>query len=200
MIAFKGFTGELKSVLGNGREESCSFKPGITMTETECKTGRNGYHCCENPFECLSFYSLNGKNRFFRVEAAGNINEDGAGRIACTRITLLEELDPWKMAYYGMKYIIEHPDREKWQQDHGSVTVAMDSARACSPGQIAIARGRTPKVKGPSGSILGLLADGPLGIEAAKILMVKECQAGRWLRLDGNRLVMEEAENEEKAG
>ncbi len=200
MIAFKGFTQDLRSVLGNGREESCSFKPGITMTETECKTGRNGYHCCENPFDCLSYYSLNGKNRFFRVEASGDINEDRYGRIACTRITLLEELDTWKMAFYGMKYIIEHPDREKWQQDYRIVTVAMDSARAYGPGQIAIARGGNPKVEGPAGSILGLLADGPLGIDAAKLLLTKESQAGRWLRLSGNKVVMEEMKDEEKAG
>lgn len=200
MTAFKGFTKDLKSVLGNGRDETCSFEPGTTMTETECKTGHNGYHCCENPFECLRFYSLNGKNRFFRVEASGDINEDGEERIACTQITLLEELTSWKMAFYGMKYMIEHPDREKWQQSHGTVTVAMDSAEAHAPGQIAIARGRDPKAKGPAGSILGLLVDGPLGIEAAKLLLVTEEQEGRWLHLTGNKTVMEQIEDEEKTG
>ncbi len=55
-------------------------------------------------------------------------------------------------------------------------------------------------MEGPAGSILGLLADGPLGIDAAKLLLTKESQAGRWLRLSGNKVVMEEMKDEEKAG
>lgn len=199
MIAFKGFTQGLKSIWGNGKEETCCFSPGITLEETGSKTGRRGFHCCENPFECLSYYPLDGKNRFFKVEAAGDINEDGSERIACTKITLLEELDAKKLALYGMKYIIEHPDRERWEQWRGSVTVARDHAEAKQEGHIAIARGNDPRVKGPEGSILGILVDNGSGITGAKMFIPKADQAGKWFRLTAGRMV-EEAQDEKEAG
>ena len=33
MIAYKGFSKDLKSIMGNGKPETCSFQPGSTMTE-----------------------------------------------------------------------------------------------------------------------------------------------------------------------
>lgn len=187
MIAFKGFNQELKSVRGNDRNETCSFSPGITLEEKNSKTGQSGFHCCENPFECLAYYPMNGYNRFFMVEAAGDINEDRSERIACTKITLLKELDAKSLALYGMKYIVEHPDREKWRQNRGSVVVREDKAEAEKEEYIAIARGPEPRVKGPAGAILGLLVDRGKGIESAKLIVVSEQQAGKWLRITKDR-------------
>ncbi len=197
MKAFKGFTSDLMSRLGNGDKEKCTFQPGITMTEESSKTGRGGYHCCENPFDCLTYYALDRKNRFFKVEAAGSIDEDEQGRIACTKITLLEELNPLGLALEGMIYMIEHPGREKWQQNHLNVTVAADVAEAKETGQIAIARGEDPQVKGPVGSILGILKeeDG-VGIVESKLFIVNSGQADRWLTIGAGRK-LEEVPDEE---
>lgn len=189
MIAYKGFSHKLTSVMGNGRKEKCSFEPGSTMTETECKTARNGYHCCENPFECLRYYALNGENRFFKVEAAGNIDEDASERIACTKITLLEELTPLKLALEGMRYIIEHPYRERWEQEHGNVRVKKDEAEIREWG-IAIARGKDPRVRGPEGSILGLLVEDENGIANCKLFVQKKETAGKWHKLTKDREVV----------
>lgn len=186
MIAFKGFTPDIRSVLGNGIKEKCCFSEGITMEETESKTGRSGYHCCENPFECLKYYSFNGKNRFFMVEAKGDIDEDAAERIACTKITLLEELTPIRFALEGMKYMIMHMDRTKWQQDYGTVTVLPDEAESKDKGYIAIARGRSPRVRGKLGSILGLLAEDEKGWPInAKVFEIKTKEAeNKWFHLN----------------
>ena len=101
MIAYKGFTPELTSRLGDGKKETCTFEPGCTMTSEESKTARTGYHCCENPAECLAYYSWDGKNRFWKVEAEGDIDEDAHERIACTKITLLaKETD--KKLYFSI--------------------------------------------------------------------------------------------------
>lgn len=188
MIAYKGFSGQLKSVLGNGKEEKCSFREGITMEETESKTGRSGYHCCENPFECLTYYAFNGENRFFMVKAEGNIDEDASERITCTRITLLEELTPVRFALEGMKYMVRHMDRKKWQQEHGTVTVRAQEAEAGAGGHIAIARGKNPRVKGPLGSILGLLVEDERGwAVSAKVFIVKtEELEDKWIRLNSD--------------
>lgn len=188
MIAYKGFNQNIVSVMGNGKKECCTFEIGKTYIETECKTVRNGFHCCENPFECLSYYSMDGKNRFFKVEAAGNIDEDESERIACTEITLLEELKPLQLAAEGMKYMVEHPDRARWQQNRGTVVVNPDEATAINNG-IAIARGRNPRVRGPEGSILGLIVEDEEGIVACKLFVQSNDGAGKWCRLTTDRKV-----------
>ena len=195
MIAFKGFDGRdgsLTSIHGNGIREKCTFEPGKTYTEEKSKTAREGFHCCENPFECLAYYPLNGRNRYFRVEAAGDIDEDSGERIACTQITLLEELSPSGIAYYGMRYMVEHPDRENWRQDHLSVQVKEERAEADSPGHIAVARGRSPRVRGVAGSILGLVEEDEQGIRYVKLLSldIKKELAGKWLGFDEEGWVM----------
>lgn len=196
MKAYKGFTEDLWSRLGNGREESCSFSIGETKEVPESKTVRSGFHCCENPFECLTYYSMDGKNRFFIVEAAGDIDEDESERIACTKITLVKELSMKEFALEGMKYIIEHPDRANWQQSHGTVVVKQDEAEAKDQKSIAIARGTNPKVKGPEGSILGLIVEDDQGIKNAKLLICTGATADKWLRLTEEREVevIEESE------
>lgn len=192
MIAYKGFNEELCSVLGNGKKETCTFTPGITLTEESSKTARSGFHCCENPFDCLTYYSFNGKNRFFMVEAAGDIDEDESGRIACTKITLLKELTPLEFAMAGMKYMIEHPGREPWAKSYNEVRVQLEVAEAKEPGHIAIARGENPMIKGPAGSILGIIRQQEgFGIIDAKLFVVGASEADKWLRLGRNREVEE---------
>ena len=200
MIAYKGFNKELKSILGNGKEETCSFEIGKTMTEENCKTARNGFHCCENPFVCLSYYPMNGSNRFFKVEAAGNIDEDGSERIACTEITLLEEMTPLRLALEGMLYMVAHPGREKWQQCYSNVQVRPDRAEAKESGHIAIARGENPMVKGPAGSILGIIRERGGVIMDAKMFVQKERFSGKWIRLGSDRRRLVGVEDEEEIG
>lgn len=187
MIAYKGFTEKLYSRLGDGKKENCNFRIGETKTVPESKTARNGFHCCENPFDCLQYYPFDGKNRFFKVEAAGDIDEDAGQRIACTQITLLEELSPVKFALEGMKYMINHPMRENWQQSYSGVKVQADYADCEKRGNIAIARGEAPVVSGVEGSILGLIEETDGAIKNCKLFVVSHEQAGRRYRLNIHR-------------
>ena len=187
MIAYKGFTETLYSRLGDGKKENCNFRIGETKTVPESKTARNGFHCCENPFDCLQYYPFDGKNRFFKVEAAGDIDEDDGQRIACTQITLLEELTPVKFALEGMKYMINHPMRKNWQQSHSGVKVLADYADCGMSGAIAIARGQEPVVSGVEGSILGLIVETGGEIKNCKLFVVSPEQAGKRYRLNIHR-------------
>lgn len=198
MRAYKGFTQQLISRMGNGDMKTCRFVPGETKEVEKSKTGDYGFHCCENPFECLAYYSFDGQNRFWAVEAAGSIDEDGIERISCTKITLIEELTPLKFALEGMKYIIKHPAREKWEQLHTGVKVCRDRAESKKTDHIAIARGRHPVVSGVEGSILGLIAENEGVITGARLFVVTPEQAGREYTLapDGR---IEEAKHEEEA-
>lgn len=192
MIAYKGFTKDLWSRLGDNKKDNCQFVIGEKKTVPESKTARNGFHCCENPFECTTYYDFDGQNRFFMVEAAGDIDEDECGRIACTEITLLKELTGTEFALHGMKYMIEHPDRKDWKSGKHRVKVAEDQAEAGGENYIAIARGSSPAVRGMEGSILGLLCENEDGeIKDAKLFVCSKEQAGKWLTVDENRKVVE---------
>lgn len=191
MRAYKGFTKDLVARLGDGKEETCRFAPGETKEVEASKTFSCGFHCCENPFECLKYYALDGENRFFIVEAEGDIDEDEEERIACTRITLVEELTPLKFAFEGIRYIVNHPQRERWKQSRIGVTVAEDRAEAKDRGDIAIARGGHPSVVGVEGSILGLIAEKDGMITGVKLFIVSAEQAGIEYTLDSSRKLEE---------
>ena len=191
MIAFKGFTPDLTSRLGNGVKKDCTFTPGCTMTAQESKTARTGYHCCENPFECLSYYEWDGRNRFFKVIAEGDIDEDDSERISCTQITLEQELNLFQFAMEGMKYMIEHPQRP-WQQERRRCQAKEEKAEATEEFGIAIARGENPKVRGVKGSVLGIILEKDGEIQLAKIMELKgiyEEFADKWITINQKREV-----------
>lgn len=189
MIAYKGFTPELTSRMGDGIKKNCTFKPGMTKRAKGSKTAKEGYHCCENPFDCLGYYPLDGKNRFFVVDAAGDIDEDKDGRISCTKITLLRELSLSEFAVEGMLYIIKHPQREGWQQSYYNCKVWQDSAKAEGEGCIAIARGERPRVKGAAGAVVGMILEKDGEILAAKAVRVTSGIAGKWITINRDREV-----------
>lgn len=183
MIAYKGFKSDLTATLGKGVFQ---FKPRETVEEERSKTANTGFHCTENPFECLAYYPLGQGNRYFQVEAFGDIDEDDGERIACTKMTLLKELSLKELAGYGMMYMIQHPLRANWEQSRRCLSVKLDEAVAEAEGHIAIARGYLPKVKGKVGSILGLIVEPePGNITGAKLFVCEK--EDTWYTLHGSR-------------
>ena len=188
MMAFKGLTKDLVASMGTGQKV---LEPGVTYREEKSKTASCGWHCTENPFECLDYFPL-GENRHFRVEAGGSIDEDEQNRISCTEITLLEELTVRKLAGYGMMYMVQHPMRQGWQQARHRVRVLENTVEAEGPGCIAIARGPRPEVKGSEGAVLGLILEPEPGwIAAAKLFTADGQQAGKWWTIDEERNLIE---------
>lgn len=154
MIAFKGVSKDNTNRLGQGR---IVYEVGNTYKTDRSKTVNSGFHCCENIFECLTYYDIE-RDKFLMVEAKGSIDEDDRERIACTEMEVLEELSMPRIAAEGMKYIIEHPERDKWVQSYKGVEVAKDKAYA---EYIAIARGRDPKAAAEQGGYIGFLIETP---------------------------------------
>lgn len=191
MIAFKGFSPKLTAQMGKGQYQ---FAPGRTEREEESKTARCGFHCCENPFDCLTYYSL-GVNRFFMVEAAGSIDEDEQNRIACTEITLLQELGIKQFAGYGMAYIVQHPLRDGWERCTGGVYITKDKADDRGADLIVISRAAEPMARAGEGKVIGLIQEPRPGeITAARVFTVTRQQAGKWYTLGKNGRIEEAAD------
>lgn len=184
MKAYKGFTENLEARLGNGIFQ---YEIGKTYEEEECKTARNGFHCCENPFSCLAYYSLGSTDRFCEVEAE-IIDEDDNERIACKSITIVKELTLAEFAKAGYEYIAAHPKRKGWEAHRVCLDVGRE-ATGEGEGYIAISRAETPKVRAKAGTIVGLMMD--KDGEITRFPMFKAKIDGTFMVKDG-KIVVEE--------
>lgn len=110
MIVYKGFNENLQATCGKGIFQ---YEQGKTYTEEKSKTRSTGFHAAEYILDCLNWYALDGKNRFFRCEAGGSIDEEeGCSMVVSTELTLEKELNLTEIAFAAMRYIIEHPKRD----------------------------------------------------------------------------------------
>ncbi len=166
MRAYKGFNANLTCTMGNGTYQ---YESGATYHTDASQTARTGFHCCENPVDCLHWYGLPLQSqthpegsRIFVVEAAGDIDEID-DKIACTQITLVTELSLKRLAYEAMKYIILHPLR-KWESRGKLFEIACGHAEALAGG-FAIARGVDPVVKGEKGAVVAVIVEHPENAE-----------------------------------
>lgn len=151
MRAYKAFNAQLQAIMG---KSTFQFAPGETYEETECKCARNGFHCAENPLCTLNYYH-NMDARFFIVEAAGDINQDGAdSRISCTKITLIQEISRPQLAAHACLYMEKYPNR-----DTESEYVKKNRGRCEKDGDFIIVRGKSPVAAGVKGAYLFLVQE-----------------------------------------
>jgi Holliday junction resolvase-like predicted endonuclease len=185
MIVYKGTTADMKSRCGGNTDNS--FKPGQKFTvENEdklIKTVSYGYHAYEYPLKCLNYYRLDGRNRFWRCEATGNIDEDKDGKVASEHIEWLKELSLYELAVAAVDYMIAHPDRSDWQVRFDNVIAAEDEVEIDESFGIAIARGEHPKAKAPEGAVIALITECDGVIKDAKVITVPDKLADRWIQL-----------------
>ena len=130
-----------------------AFGPGLVCRNYQFEKGRNvtdkakcaagGFHCAEDPLDCLCYYQWNGKNEFWIVEAGGDIDEDGVDtRISCTELTTLAKLDEerYLMAAvpFPVSWTVKMKKKQKETQDilsyHTQAAGCSDKARAKASG------------------------------------------------------------------
>lgn len=165
MIAYKGFNKDLACTKGRGTYQ---YEVGKTYREDMAKTARAGFHCVEEPIRVLDWYSGDDA-RYCKVIASGDINEDGKERIACTEMTILQEITLAQLGALECVWIMDHP---QWKC---SDRVKRDSGSAEENG-IVIVRGKNPKARGKKGSVIFLLKEAKNG---------KICEFGAY-EINGN--------------
>lgn len=169
MIAYKGFH---KGLICRGYQ----FVLGKNVTEkANCR--ENGFHCAEDPLDCLSYYPDMDNSEYYIVDAGGDLDEDGTDtKISCTEITVLKRLSKKEFFLHALIYMADHPQR-RW---NGYVRrEAAEAERG-----FAIVRGCSPFAKGKAGDILALAKEEP---ETGKIIQIavagvdgKEILPGQW--------------------
>ena len=85
MYAYKGFEPDLSC-------RGYRFVMGKNVTP-EANCASNGFHCAENPLDCLTYYSDMDRSIYCLVQPGGDIDEDDRdSKIACTELTILRQL------------------------------------------------------------------------------------------------------------
>lgn len=139
MYAYKGFEPDLSC-------RGYRFVMGKNVT-LEANCASNGFHCAEDPLDCLSYYSDMDRSIYCLVQPGGDIDEDDRdSKIACTELTILRQLTRKEFFLHALAYMVDHPCRKvsgKVQREHG-----------VSRGGYAIVRGKEPAACGKLGDIL----------------------------------------------
>ena len=104
MIAYKGFQ---KGLTCRGYQ----FKVGMNVTD-KANCVANGFHCAENPLDCLTYYPNWDTSEYWQVEAGGDLDEDGTdSKISCTELNLVKRLGFCEFVLAAAKYYVVHPTR-----------------------------------------------------------------------------------------
>lgn len=144
MIAYKGFQ---KGLVCRGYQ----FVMGLNTTEkANCR--ENGFHCAENPLDCLVYYPNMEQSEYYLVNAGGDLDEDAYdSKISCTELTVIKKLTKEEFFLHSLAYMADHPLRE-W-----SSHVKKDKAESYSG--YAVVRGADPIAKGKKGDILAFVKE-----------------------------------------
>lgn len=146
--AYKGFNKDLTCTMGHGQFQ---YKENEWMEEPEANCVRNGFHCCYNPLDCLSYYRDFSKSAYYVVNADGDIHEDGSDtKIACTRIKLVKKLTMEEFVAHALIYMSDHPYLKT------NSIVKSESAYGEARDDFWIVRGKNPRCMAPIGTIVGM--------------------------------------------
>jgi DNA-directed RNA polymerase subunit RPC12/RpoP len=157
MIAYKGF--ELGLVC-----RGYQFNTGLNVTE-KANCHANGFHCAENPMDCLSYYGNMDTSEYWIVNAGGDIDEDGDdSKIACTELTLIKKLTREEFFLHGLANMADHP-LQKWSH------VKKDKAKAAC-GYAAV-RGTDPAACGELGDILAFAKENKSGGKITQVALAR---------------------------
>ncbi len=158
MIAYKGFHPGLVCL-------GYQFSMGKNVTD-KANCGRNGFHCAEDPLDCLGYYPDMEHSEYYIVNAGGDIDEDGRDtKISCTELTIIKKLSKKDFFLHALAFMVDHPAR-KW-----SSSVRKDQAEGfCG---YAVVRGIDPIAKGKTGDILAFAKEDPSKGQISKVALAQ---------------------------
>lgn len=105
MYAYKGFEPDLSC-------RGYRFVMGKNITP-EANCASNGFHCAEDPLDCLTYYSDMDRSIYCLVQPGGDIDEDDRdSKIACTELTILRQLTRKEFFLHALAYMVDHPGRK----------------------------------------------------------------------------------------
>lgn len=181
IMAYKGFEKDLSCTSGGNRYQ---YKEGEWNEGDKAKCANTGFHCAENPLDCLTYYPDMKNSVYYIVLADGDVNEDGVdSKISCTRIKLVKALTLKEFVMHSLNHIFRHP----YRKDNVRVKKGLGEAA----GGFVIVRGKEPVGKGKLGDILAFAKEEPGRRDICGLGMYevdgKEILPDTWYDIDGRR-------------
>lgn len=173
MLAYKGLDSGLVC-------RGYQFQMGLNTTE-KANCAANGFHCAEDPLDCLTYYPDMDGSEYYLVNAGGDVDEDNVdSKISCTELTILHRLDRTDFFLHALAYIADHPKR-KW-----NVRVCSETGKAyCG---FAVVRGLDPRACGEKGDVLAFAKEDPDSGRITQIALTqvdgKKVKSGKWYDID----------------
>lgn len=165
MIAYKGFRPGLIC-------RDYQFVMGLNTT-AEANCAHNGFHCAEDPLDCLSYYSDMEHSEYYLVRPGGDIDEDETdSKIACTELTIIKKLGREEFFLHALAYMVDHPGREWNDKVRGNKGKA-------EYGYVVV-RGADPVASGKKGDILAFAKETPNSSKIVQIALT---------RVDGEKIM-----------
>ena len=125
MIAYKGFRPGMICI-------DYQFQMGLNVTDkANCR--QNGFHCAENPLDCLNYYGDIDHSEYYIVNAGGDIDEDDyKTRSSCTEIVPLRRLSEDEFLLMHAQYVFDHPTESFEDEEKGPFHIAYGKNKSMS--------------------------------------------------------------------
>lgn len=137
------------------------YEEGKEYEESNALVCENGFHACEYPLDCLSYYSPS-ESVYHEVEQSGKLSKESDDtKVASTKIKIGAKLSIAGLVEAAIEYTKERVKQEEDSDgDYGasSATGYKGASSAEIPNSVAVAWGYKGKAKGVKGSFL-VLAD-----------------------------------------
>nr|DAL68580.1 MAG TPA: hypothetical protein [Bacteriophage sp.] len=163
----------IKSYKGFKKDMTCrgfQYEEGKEYEESNALVCENGFHACEYPLDCLSYYSPS-ESVYHEVEQSGKLSKKSEDtKVASTKIKIGAKLSIAGLVEAAIEYTKERVKPEADSDDYkgassatgncgaSSATGYYGASSAESPNAVAVAWGYKGKAKGVKGSFL-VLAD-----------------------------------------
>lgn len=158
MIAYKGFCQGLIC-------RNYQFVMGLNVTE-QANCAANGFHCAEDPLDCLRYYSNMAQSEYCLVNAGGDVDEDNFdSKISCTELTVIKRLRQEEFFLHALAYIVDHPERE-WNYH-------VQKKRGSAQNGFVVVRGSDPVASGGKGDILAFAKESPDGKKIVQVSLTR---------------------------
>ncbi len=145
-LAYKITAPGMVATMGNG-----NFKLRIGLNVTPAANcAKNGFHCAENPLDCLNYYHDPRGHEIYLVSVGGDVDEDARdSKISCTELKIIREITLAEFVAAALLYIRKYPKRP--------VHSRVKKEKAVAQNGFCIAKGKNPRCKGDVGDILGFV-------------------------------------------
>ena len=163
----------IKSYKGFNKDMTCrgfQYEEGKEYEESNALVCENGFHACEYPLDCLSYYSPS-ESVYHEVEQSGKLSKESDDtKVASTKIKIGAKLSIAGLVEAAIEYTKERVKPEADSDDYkgassatgncgaSSATGYKGASSAESPNSVAVSWGYKGKAKGVKGSFL-VLAD-----------------------------------------